>query len=97
MEADSLNFAIRPDWQQRKTALSRTTKDEIIDNCLSFGMGDSRMRQEHNLAHEELTDLLLDHNVERCPNCRNWMDSHSLIHPDSGDVDGLCTNCRSTR
>ena len=94
MENLDTNVDIRPDWAARKQALSSAARDEIIDTCLSYGTGEFRMREKHNLSHEELTDLLLDYNVERCPTCRNIMDSHSCVHPETNKVDGHCTNCR---
>lgn len=94
MENPDINFEIRPDWPERKRALTSEARNEIIDTCLSFITGEFKMREKYDLAHEELTDLLLDDNVERCPHCRNFTDSHSCIHPDTHKVDGHCTNCR---
>lgn len=94
MSDTDLNIEIRADWPARKAALSREAVSEIVDECLTQPMGDFRMRAKHGLALQELEDLLLDENVERCPSCRVITDSHTLVD-DHGRVDGKCTNCRS--
>ena len=93
MSDTELNIEIRGDWPVRKGQLSREALSEIVEECLTQPMGDFRMREKHGLSAQELEDLLLDENVERCPHCRVIMDSHALVN-DSGAVDGKCTNCR---
>lgn len=95
METTELNIEMRSDWHVRKGQLSREAVSEIVEECLTQPMGDFRMRAKYDLALEELDDLLLDENVERCPSCRVIADSHALVD-DSGKVDGKCTNCRAS-
>jgi len=91
--ADEINFEVRPDWAQRKAALTDAQKVEIVDACTTLSLGEFRMQERYGLSVKELEDLLLDFDVERCPGCRLHTDSHALLD-DNGEVDGHCTNCR---
>jgi len=90
---EELLFDIRPDWPARKARLTAEEKDSIIESCVSLSMGEYRMQAQFKLSVKELEDLLLDSDVEKCPSCRLYTDSHSLID-DDGEVDGHCSNCR---
>lgn len=94
MDDCDLNFEIRPDWETRKSALSAAEKWEISDTCQHEAIGEFKMRAKYNLSHKELDDLLLDDNIERCPTCRLYVESHSRFNPDLDQVDAYCTNCR---
>lgn len=92
-DTEDMKFDIRPDWAQRKAALTTAQKEEIVDACTTLSLGEFRMRERYDLAVKELEDLLLDFDVERCPSCRLHTDSHALLD-DNGNIDGHCNNCR---
>jgi hypothetical protein len=91
---DELRYEIRPDWPQRKAALTAEVKSEIVDACTTLSLGEYRMQERYDLTVKELADLLLDFDVERCPSCRLHTDSHALFDND-GTIDGHCNNCRN--
>lgn len=91
---DELKLEIRPDWPQRKAALTADEKAEIVDACTTLSLGEFRMRERFDLSVEELADLLLDFDVERCPSCKLHTDSHALFD-HNGNIDGHCNNCRN--
>ena len=66
---------------------------ELLDTVTGFGNGVERVIEANGMTQKELTALLLDHNVEKCPCCHWYTDSHQLLD-DNGVVDGYCDNCR---
>ncbi|MBA9859197.1 hypothetical protein [Ralstonia insidiosa] len=66
---------------------------DLIDTVTGFGNGFGRVIEATGMTQEALNGMLLDHNVEKCPNCHWYTDSHHLLDDDGG-VDGYCDNCR---
>lgn len=74
---------------------SEQDKARAADLTASYVDGLSRALAEFDVDQDELDDVLLDLNVEQCPSCAWYVDSHALIPPDGDDEpDGCCPNCR---
>lgn len=70
--------------------------DEILDTVTSYATGFYRVMARTGMDAETLNELLLDHNIEKCPNCGHYTDSFHLLGDDTGDEpDGFCNNCRA--
>lgn len=67
--------------------------EEIIDTVTSYANGFERVLTESGMTSEALDELLLAHNVEQCPCCDWYTDSHLLLNED-GEIDDHCDNCR---
>lgn len=83
-------------FMRTTASLSDEQKDRIADLASGFALGFEQAQREFELTDEELRELLLDMNIEQCPDCRWWVESHELIAPDADGVtpDGHCNNCR---
>ncbi|MCC5612891.1 hypothetical protein LC612_40955 [Nostoc sp. CHAB 5834] len=77
-----------------KQDLTPEEKAAIADQVTGFSLGFSQAQEQYELEAEVLEDLLLDQNIEKCPGCEWWVDSHELVGPDSDEPDGHCRNCR---
>ncbi|HEY6435886.1 MAG TPA: hypothetical protein VIY47_04800 [Ignavibacteriaceae bacterium] len=67
--------------------------DEIIDTVTGYINGFEQVIAKTEMDVEDLEELLLDHNIEKCPNCEWYTDSFNLID-EGDDPDGYCDNCR---
>ncbi|WP_199030766.1 hypothetical protein [Ralstonia sp. ASV6] len=65
----------------------------LIDTVTGYGNGFDRAIKDSGLTAAALRKLLISHNVEQCPSCHWYVDSHELLDEDSR-VDGHCDNCR---
>jgi hypothetical protein len=68
--------------------------DDIEDTVLHYSDGFEQVLRKTNMSRSSLENKLLDLDVERCTNCREWMSSWSFTNPDTGEIDGCCDNCR---
>jgi hypothetical protein len=72
------------------------TEDEILDMLVSYADGETRVINLTEWNIDDIEDWALDFNVERCPSCGWWVNSHELI-PDEDPLDepdGYCMSCR---
>lgn len=69
------------------------TVDEIIDISTGYANGFDRVLSETGMNADKLTEILLEHSVEQCPNCE-WYTESFLLLDDEGEPDGYCDNCR---
>lgn len=70
--------------------------EQIIDTVTGYADGFERVLRDETIDiddPDELDELLLDHNVEKCPECEFYVHSHELLN-DNGEIDGHCDNCR---
>ncbi len=67
--------------------------DKQLDMVTSYADGAYRVMAELKVDKPTLDEMLLDHNVEQCPNCHWYTDSCHLV-VDSDEPDGFCDNCR---
>ncbi len=74
--------------------LTDEDKARAADMVTSYVDGLSRALLEFEVDQDELDDMLLGLNIEACPGCGWYVDSHDLFDPDSDDMDGCCSNCR---
>ncbi len=74
--------------------LTDEQKNRLADMATGFALGFEKAQQEFGLDAEVLEDVLLDMNIEKCPDCGWFVDSHELIGPDGDEPDGHCRNCR---
>lgn len=79
---------------QRTRTWTDIEKDRLADLTTGYVDGLSRALSEFEVDQAELDDVLLDLNVEQCPSCGWYVDSHDLIPPDHDEPDGTCSNCR---
>lgn len=70
-------------------------KDEAADLVTSYVDGLGRALQKFEVDQEELDDILLDLNVEKCSNCGWYVDSRDLLPDGEDNPDGFCIHCRS--
>lgn len=78
------------------TSLNSNQIENIIDRVTGYIDGFDRVLRDETLDLDagELDELLLDNNVEKCPECELYVDSHELLD-ENGEIDGHCDNCRS--
>ncbi len=78
------------------STLTDDQKNRMADLATGFALGFQQAQRDFELEEDELRELLLDMNIEHCPDCGWWVDSHELIAPDGDGVtpDGHCNNCR---
>ncbi len=70
-------------------------KERAAEIATGYVMGLSMCQQEFGVDQDEIDDVLLDMQVERCPGCHWYVDSFDLIPKDGDDEpDGKCSNCR---
>lgn len=69
------------------------TVDEILDVVTGYVNGYERVLCETGMDSVELDELLLNHNIEKCPNCEWYTDSFNLVD-EASEPDGYCDNCR---
>lgn len=67
--------------------------EEIIDIVTGYVLGLEKVLAETGMEVEDLEELLLNNNVEKCSNCDWFTDSYNLLD-DDGEIDGCCDNCR---
>lgn len=75
-------------------AVSLTAED--IDELTGYANGESKVLARLNINVTLLEQLALDENVECCPTCDWWVDSHELLDDDQ-KIDGHCDNCRPVK
>lgn len=69
--------------------------EQDLDDLKGYADGEARVRARRNLTAMQLKEVALNDNVEKCPGCYWWVDSHELIPTDGRDLpDGKCSNCR---
>lgn len=69
------------------------TNDEIeklLSDLVGYANGLERVMARHELEVNEVEELALDHNVERCPGCDWFFNSHELTAVGN---DFLCRDC----
>lgn len=74
--------------------MSKKLTDKDIDDLTSYADGEGRIRARLKVSGPQLKELALNANVEKCPGCGWWCESHELIPVDSDEPDGKCSNCR---
>jgi hypothetical protein len=70
------------------------TIDEMVDISTGYANGFDRVLAKTGMTESELTDTLLDNNIEKCPHCGWFTESCWLTDDEEGEVDGYCDNCR---
>lgn len=66
---------------------------ELCDIAVSCGDADMQIAGKYDIEGEELEDLLLDNNIERCTNCQWWCHSYELLD-EEGEPVYLCSDCQ---
>lgn len=67
---------------------------KIEDLLVSYADGLEKVMDLTGMNVDEVEEWGLNHNIERCPTCDWWTESHNLIPTDSEETDGFCDNCR---
>jgi len=76
-----------------RAAMPHPHLSAIADLVTGYVNGFDRACAQFGLDVQTLETLLLDANVEACPGCDWYVDSHELL--GEGDApDGHCDNCR---
>lgn len=79
----------------QKQDLTEADKARIAELATSYVLGARAVQAEFDLDIEQIEDILLDANIEKCPECGWYDDSFSLFGPEQDEPDGCCSNCRS--
>lgn len=70
------------------------TEEEICDTATSYANGYAQVQARTGMSAEALDELLLNNNIEACPNCGWHTDCYHLVD-DNSEPDGYCDNCRN--
>jgi len=65
-----------------------------LDTLTSYADGEARVRRQTRLTSAALREVALNSQVEKCPGCGWWAESHEMLCPERGEPDGYCLNCR---
>lgn len=76
------------------SASQKMSVDDICDTVTGYVLGFEKVIQETGMDVSELEELLLNHNIEKCPTCEWYVDSFELLPDGESDPDGFCFNCR---
>jgi hypothetical protein len=77
----------------RRSELTPEQVGEIVDTATGYATGfESVLRKYEGLTADELEELLLDNNVERCPGCDWYCESGELLDDEDNLVG--CRDCR---
>lgn len=69
--------------------------DEQVEKIVGYADGAYRVMAELEIDQDSLDELLLQENIERCPNIDcGWYDEASSMLNDESEPDGFCDNCR---
>lgn len=79
-----------------RNSLTPEQIESVVDRATGYVDGFERVLRDESIGLEvdELEELLLDNNVEKCPECAFFVVSHELLN-DEGEIDGHCDNCRT--
>lgn len=69
--------------------------EDMVETVTGYADGSFRVMSELGIDKITLDGLLLDFNVEQCPNCRWYCDSFHLLADGEDEPDGFCDNCRA--
>lgn len=72
-------------WRTRAKTLKLTDQQiaAAVDNIAHLGDGEILVRHKHGFTAAEITDMMLDHNYERCPRCRWFVEVSELLDDNS--------------
>lgn len=80
---------------EASVTLTEAEIQDVCDMILGYVDGEAKAHMKYEqLQHVDLEELLLNHNIERCPTCGMFVESHELVDCETGDVIELCDNCR---
>jgi len=65
---------------------------DVADYALGTCNSEAEIAEHFDIEEEDVIDLLLDANVERCPGCDWWHEAGELVN-DDGELVG-CDQCR---
>jgi hypothetical protein len=84
-------------WRKRaeRLKLSESAIAEIVDRIAHVGDGELGARREYGFTFEEVEDMMLDYNYERCPKCRWFVETHELL--DENSEQKACDQCDDRR
>jgi hypothetical protein len=74
--------------------LSSEDIEKICDTVVSYATGYESVIREFEIEPEELEELLLDNDIEKCEGCDWFFHSYDLVD-DDGELVG-CRDCRPT-
>lgn len=67
--------------------------DEIVDLLLHHGDGAQKIMHRTGCSYNDVIELALDNNIERCQKCGNWTPCYELARPEAVHYWGLCDQC----
>jgi hypothetical protein len=73
-------------------ALTEEEQCHLVDKVAHVGDGEAFARREYELDFAEIENFMLDHNYERCRNCRWFVECHELV-TDYNDPK-FCDECQ---
>jgi len=76
--------------------LTDTQREDLVMEAEGTAQTESKLLERFGLSGEisedEMTEILLDEGVERCPECEWWVYSWELVDEDGNET--VCENCR---
>ena len=79
--------------QTYKKKVPEEAIESAVDQVVNFGDGAGRVVDLYGLTDVELVDMMLDHQYERCVDCRWFKPSYEFIDDDQQAHD-KCEECR---
>lgn len=70
------------------------TPEQIAEEVTGYVDGYERVLRDTDMTSDQLDEILLDLNIEQCPDCGWYVDSFELLNDDD-IIDGHCDNCRN--
>jgi len=67
--------------------------EQAVEDCWSYGDGEAKIANRYNLDYNEIKELMLDYNYEKCHACQNWCPSYEFLD-DNCEVLENCEDCR---
>jgi DNA-directed RNA polymerase subunit RPC12/RpoP len=73
--------------------LTAKQRAEVVDRVAHQGDGMAWAMNQFDLEVDEVEDIMLDANYERCPGCGWFVECGELV--DADDAERECSNCDS--
>ena len=68
---------------------------DICETAVSCADADMKIANQYDLEGDELEELLLDNEIERCKECGWWCKTYDLIDDETDEAIYICSECRS--
>lgn len=66
---------------------------EIAEFVIGTCKSPAEIAEHFDIPIDDIEEILLDNNIEMCPECSWWVDSFELVDEEGESIS--CLNCRS--